>query len=163
MTTAVWLGGAVFFTTVIWPSFSSAAMQSALRQPNNFPYFASAIELALLPRYFHFLTLCAVIALLQLLGEWLYLGRPARRFSFSLLAALLGLTLMGSSVLHPQLQKLHETRYSSRQPGAAEVAAKSFRTWRNVLEAANVLMIGGLIIQLWRITTPSDNSRHAFR
>src|SRR5258705_13920872 len=118
MNSAVWLGGAVFFTAAIWPSFSSAAMQDALRQPNNFPYFAGAIELALLPRYFHFLIFCAMIALLQVLAEWLYLGRPARKLSFSLLIALLGLALVGGSGLQPMLKALHKTRYTStnRQP-----------------------------------------------
>jgi uncharacterized membrane protein len=159
LNSAVWLGGAVFFTAVAWPSFASAAMQEALRQPKQFPYFSSAIELALLPGYFHFLIFCAVIALLQLMAEWLYLGRPPRKLSFSLLAALLGLVIVGGSILQPRLKVLHTTRYSSTQPGAAEVAAKSYRTWHSVLSAVNIVIIGGLVVYLLRLTNPPDTAR----
>jgi hypothetical protein len=150
MNTAVWLGGAVFFTATVWPAVSSVEMQEALRQPKNFPYFATAIELALLPRYFHFLILCAAIGLLQLLAEWLYLGRPARKLSFSLLLAMLGLALVGGNIIYPRLKTLHTT---------AEAAAKSFHSWHTVLQAVNIVMIGGLVVHLWRMTNPSDNSR----
>jgi hypothetical protein len=159
MNSAVWLGGAVFFTTVTSPSLSSTAMQEALRQPKNFPYFSSAIELALLPGYFHFLIFCAVIALFQTLAEWLYLGRPARKFSFSLLAALLGLAVFGGSILQPRLKTLHATRFSATQPASAETAAKSYRTWHGVLNAVNIVIIGGLVIHLWRNSNPSDNTK----
>jgi hypothetical protein len=159
MNAAVWLGGAVFFTTGASPALFSPAMEKLLGA-SNFPYFAVAIEQVVLTRYFHFLTACAVIALLHLMAEWLYLGRPSRKFSFSLLAALFVFALFCGNWLQPRLKELHAASYASNvQPAFRETAAKSFRTWHAISGGINILMIGGLVVYMWRVANPSDTPR----
>jgi hypothetical protein len=159
MNAAVWLGGAVFFTVSAAPAAYSAEMEAALRHPGNFPYFSNAIEQALLPYYFRFLIVCGVIALLHSLAEWLYLGRPVRKFSFGLLATLIALALLGANGIQPRLRTLHQTRYFGAPPAAREAAAKSFRGWHIALSIFNVSIIGGLAVYVWRVATPPDSTR----
>jgi Domain of unknown function (DUF4149) len=156
---AVWLGGTLFFTVIARPALGSPDMQ-ALLGAGNFPYFSGAVAQLLLARCFHFQITCAVIAWCHLLAEWLYLGRPVRNFSFSLLAALLVCVLLGGYWLQPRLKRLHNLQYAVNvQPASREFAAKSFRVWHAVSQGVNLLMIGGLIIYVWRAANPSDKLR----
>lgn len=157
---AIWLGGAVFFTLSAGPAFFSPDMAAALGLGDtNFRYYAGKIAQVLLSRYFHFHLTCAVIAWLHLLAEWLYLGRPSRRFSFGLIAALFTITLIGGNVLQPKLHRLHEIRYSNALPVEREAARKSFGLWHGISQVLNVLVIGGLTVYLWRAANPSDTPR----
>jgi hypothetical protein len=159
MNAAVWLGAAVFFTAGAGPAFFSTDMETVLGTA-NYPYYSGAIAEILLARYFHFLAVCAVIAWVHLLAEWLYLGRPARKFSFSLLAVLLALVLAGGTWLQPRLRKLHQTRYAlNTQPSERESAAGSFRAWHAVAQLLNLVMVGGLAVYVWRAANPSDAPR----
>lgn len=156
---AVWLGAVVFFALAIGPACGSAEME-ALLGPKNFPYFSGAFKQALGARYFSFLTLCSILALLHLLAEWLYMGRPARKFSMALLAILFGLVLMGGLWIEPRLKELHATRYAANAPPAErESAENSFRWWQVSAHAANLVMIAGLVVYVWRIANPSDAPR----
>jgi hypothetical protein len=157
---AVWLGGSVFFTVSAGPAFFSPEMAAVLGQSeDSFRNYAGQIAQVVLGRYYRFHVTCAVIAWLHLLAEWLYLGRPWRKFAFSLLGALFVLTLIGGNGLQPRLKALHHTRYYSSQPAEREAAAKSFRLWHGISQVLNVLMIGGLVLYLWRTANPADTPR----
>jgi hypothetical protein len=159
MNAAVWLGAAVFFTFGAGPAFFSPDMQAVLGQ-KNYPYFSGAIAQVVLARYFRLNLVCAVIALAHLLAEWLYMGRPARKFSLGLLAGLLLLILIGGGALQPHLKTLHVRRYAlNALPAARESAARSFRVWHALAQFLNVVMIGGLVIYVWRVTNPRDTLR----
>ena len=155
----IWLGGNVFFAVVISPALNSSQMKAVI-PGTGFPYFAPKIEHVLISSCFEFSIVCALIALLHLLLEWLYFGRPSRKFSFSLLAALLLWGLIGANWLQPRLVKLHNTRYSASAPASErEVAAKSYRTWSYSLILLDWCAIGGLLPYFWRITNPSQPQR----
>jgi Domain of unknown function (DUF4149) len=156
---AIWLGGTVFFALFAEPAFFSPDMH-ALLEAKNFPYFSGAIAQIVAERYYHFHLICAVIAFLQLLAEWLYLGRPGRKVSFSLLAGLLVLGLFGDHWLQPKLKTLHRTRFLvSAQPAEREAAARSFGAWQMVDHLLELCVIGGLIVYVWRAANPSDTLR----
>lgn len=159
MNAAVWLGGAVFFTVGISPALSSGEVQRLLG-PANFPYFSRAISQVILLKFFHFQIACAIVAWLHVLAEWLYLGRPRRKFTFSLLAALLALALIGAFWLQPRLTKLHTASYAVNIPQAQrESAERSYAAWHFVLQGFNLLIIGGLFVYVWRVTNPPNTLR----
>lgn len=156
---AVWLGAAVFITLGAEPAISSPDMRQLLGN-NNFPYFSGAITQIVLTRYFHLNLVCGIVALLHLLAEWLYLGRPARKFSLGLLLSLVALALISGTWLLPRSQKLHATHYSTKaQPTEREAAARSFGAYHLASEFANLFMIAGLAVYAWRMANPADTLR----
>ncbi len=159
MNAAIWLGAAVFYAIGVGPASASPAMEQLLGA-KNFPFFSGAFTQILTARYFVFLCVAAVIALLHLLAEWLYMGRPTRKISMALLAGLLGLVLLGGVWLEPQLKQLHTRRHAPNvQPVEREAAAKSFRLWQAGLLTLNAAMIAGLVVYVWRVANPSDAPR----
>jgi len=156
---AVWLGAAVFFTVCAGPAAVSSDMQALLGQ-KYFPYFSGSVAQILLDRYFHFHLACATIALLHLLAERIYLGRTAHRLWVGLLAALFGLSLLGSVWLGPKLTRLHRAQHVvNAVPAQRAAAAKSFRLWHGVFQGVNVLIIGGVAVCLWRVANPPNELR----
>src|SRR5258706_2308708 len=89
----------------------------------NFPFYSGSVSQIVLARYFYWHTGCAVIALLHLLAEWLYLGRTTHRFWSGLLAGLLALGLLGSFWLSPKLTRLHREHYLNLRSADREAAA----------------------------------------
>ena len=156
---AVWLGAAVSYTLTAAPALVSAEVQSVLG-PKSFPYFSGAIANIVLVRYFHLHFVCATLALIHVLVEWLYLGRAPRRIWTGLLVTLFWLSLLGSFWLGPKLRELHRAQYRSNvSPGEREAAAKSFHVWEGVFQAVNVLMLAGVAVYFWRAAHPSDELR----
>jgi hypothetical protein len=157
---AIWLGGVIFFSLVGSPSVNSASMLNLL-QPKNFAYFAPAIQHIALGAYFQFFIVCALIALLHLIVEWIYLGRPiSRKVLLALVGGLLIYGMAGSNLLQPHLKKLHTTRYSvSAQPIEREAAARSYGRWRTTIVVLNLFSASALLFHFWRITRPSDTPR----
>jgi len=159
MNAAVWLGAAVFFTVGAGPALFSPDMRRLVGE-NNFPYFSGAIDQIVLTRYFHLQLACGIVALLHLLAEWLYLGRPARKFSLSLVVGLLALALIGGKGLQPGLKEFHRRQYAVNVPPAQrEAAAKSFRMYDIAWQFVNLVMLGGLVVYVWRVANPSDTLR----
>lgn len=155
----IWLGGNVFFAMVISPALDSNQLKTVI-PIKSFAYFAPEIGHVFLSFFFQFSIVCALIALLHLLMEWLYLGRPSRKLSFGLLFALLLFGLVGANWLQPRLVRLHNLRYSASAPTTErESAAKSYRTWHYSLVLLDWCAIGGLLIYFWRITNTSQTPR----
>jgi len=158
MNAAVWLGTAIFFTFGAEPACFSADMQAALGASGD-SYFPGAIAAVVASRYYHITLACGVVALLHLLAEWMYMGRPARRFSFVLVAGLFLLTLIGSNAIQPASTRLNRKHYTASQPAERDSAAKSFRLLHATTRVVNALVIGGLILYVWRVGSPSDTLR----
>jgi hypothetical protein len=153
---AVWLGGAVYHAVIAHPAMF-AEETATLLQPRNFPFFSRALEQILSTRYFHFLIVCSLVALVHLVAEWLYLGRPARKLSFALIILLFSLAFTSSVWLRPKLRSLHYAAYAAGATQAERVRAdRSFRTWNTISTTLNFVIIGGLITYLWRTTHPAD-------
>jgi hypothetical protein len=124
---AVWFGTAVFFTFGAGLAPFSQEMKNLLG-PDNFPYFSGAIAQILIARYFYFQLGCAVIAVLHLLAEWLYLGKYPRKLQVGLLIGLASAALVGGCWLQPKLKALHGTKYGvSTRPEIREAADRSFK------------------------------------
>jgi hypothetical protein len=158
MNAAVWLGGTVFFLFAIWPATGSKEIESLLG-PRYFPFYSQAIGQTLLGRCFHFQIACALIALLHLLCEWLYFGRPSRKLALTLLGILLALAVFGGNLVQPRLQAAHKARFYSAEPASRESAARSFRVWHTLNIAFHLISIGGLVVYVWRVANPSDTPR----
>lgn len=160
MNAAVWLGTAIFLTFGVDPACFSLDMKAALGVVERAEsYYPGAIAHVIITRYYHITLACGVVALLHLLAEWLYLGRPGRKFSFALLIGLFGWTLVGSNAVQPALKNLNKQHYTATQPADRQAAAKSFRILRTIERVFNVLVIFGLVIYTWRVANPSDNLR----
>ncbi|HEY2083083.1 MAG TPA: DUF4149 domain-containing protein [Verrucomicrobiae bacterium] len=158
MNAAVWLGTAIYFTFGAEPACFSADMHAALGVPGD-SYFPGAVASVVMSRYYHIALACGVIALLHVLAGWLYMGRPSRKFSFGLVAGLFLLTLIGSNAIQPALTRLNRKHYTAAQPADRESAAKSFHLLNATSVVFDILIIGGLILYVWRLGSPSDTLR----
>jgi uncharacterized protein DUF4149 len=155
---AIWLGAALFYTVSVAPAMISPDMLTLFGKSSAF--YSGSVEQILRTRYLYWHTVCAFIALLHLLIEWLYLGRGLPRLWSGLLMVLLTLGFLGSFWLRPKLAKLHRAQhYLNVRPDDREAAAQSFRLWSDVFRALNVLMIGGVAVYFWRATNPPDALR----
>ncbi len=159
MNAAVWLGAAVFLAFGVDPACFSGDMKTALRIGAVDSYYTEAIAQVIITRYYVITLTCGVVALLHFFGKWLYQGRPKRKFSFILLMGLFGWTLIASNLVQPAVAKFNKQRYFATQPADRQAAVKPFRILKGVERAFNILVVLGLVIYTWRVTTPSDNVR----
>lgn len=159
MNAALWLGAVVFYVLGAGPACLSPGMEQLLGA-KNFPYFSGAFADILTRRYFIFMGFVGGIALLHLLAEWLYMGRPTRKISLLLLAGLLALVVAGGVWIGPRLQILHVRRHAPNVlPLEREAASQSHRLWQAGLLTLNVALMGGLVVYVWRVANPSDAPR----
>ncbi len=152
---AVWFGSGIFFTLAVGPAFFSDSMLNLLGRPH-----AGAAAQIVLERYFLLHQICGAVALVHLLAEWIYMGRPLKRLTLFLIGGLLILGFLGGYGLQPKLQALHRTMYA---PGPSteqrEEAGKSFKTLHGVSQILNLVVMGGVLVYLWRVTTPTSSYR----
>jgi hypothetical protein len=158
MNAAIWLGTTIFFTFGAGPACFSPDMKGALGISGE-SYFPGAVVGVIATRYYYVALACAVVALIHLGVKWLYMGRPARKFSFGLLAGLLLLTFVGANAIQPALTRLNRQRYTAQQPADRQAAAKSYRVLETTMRLFNLLIISGLVIYVWRVANPSDTLR----
>jgi hypothetical protein len=159
MNAAVWLGTAIFFTFGAEPACFSADMRASLGVPAA-SYYPGAAAGVIMSRYYHITLACGVVALLHFLAEWFYMGRPRRKFSLGLVAALFAFTLIGGNAIQPSLVRLNHAQYAAKsQPADRESAGKSFHIVSALGVALNILTIGGLVLYVWRVSSPSDTLR----
>jgi hypothetical protein len=157
---AIWFGATIFFTFAVGPAIFSPEMQEVLGKA-AFPYYSGAIALVLIKRYFILQNICAVVALLHLFAEWLYLGRIVTRFTVALLAILLGIGLIGGYWMQPKMRDLRQTMYSTQIPEEQkEKARHSFGLWHGTSQAANLLVIVGLLVYIVRLSKPVESVRY---
>ena len=158
MNAAVWLGTAIFFTFGAHPACFSADMKATLGLTTD-SYYPGAIAGVIMARYYHVMLACGVVALLHLLAGWLYMGRPRRKFSFWLVIGLFVVTLIGSNTIAPSLMRLNKKHYTAPQIADRESAGKYFRILNATEITLNLVLIGGLILYVWRVGSPSDTLR----
>lgn len=159
LNTAVWLGMASFGILGVLPVLGSSTVLALLGQ-NYFPYLSVAIGQALMARLFHWQIFFALMAWLHLVLEWLYLGRLPRRLWVIWLTWLFALTLAGGLWLSPKLLRLNRTQHALNvRPEIRAQAGTSFRRWDGFFQAVNVLLLGGVAVYFWRLTTAEDAPR----
>lgn len=148
MNAAVWFGAAVFYNFLIAPLFSNPEILGVF----TWKYSGWIAQFAL-EKHFELHLWCAGIALLHLVAECVYLGRPLSRFHLFLLAGLLCVTLLGNFWLQPKLSELHTTRFHRQTPPLeAQQAARGFAAWNGVTQFLDYLALAGIMIYLWQVT-----------
>jgi Domain of unknown function (DUF4149) len=150
---AIWCGSAIFLTIGL-PAVFSPEMKKLLT-PAGVGFAAEA----LVARFFLVQYCCGVIALLHLWAEWLYAGRPVRRLNLTLVLAMLAVALAGGLWLQPKMRDWHAAKYFGKTAQIQTQAGQSFALWHGASESANLLVIAGLIIYLWRVSLPSAGPR----
>lgn len=160
---AVWLGAAVFFTLAVGPAFFSPAAQAV---PVH-KFYVGVLAEIVLGRYFYLQEICSVIAVVHLVAEWFYLGRPLQRLNVALLSLLLFISFAGGLWLQPKMVRLHLVKYGMNEqyqvapapPAERLAAAKSFGRWHGVSMVFNLIALGSLAAYFWRVTHPPDSVR----
>ena len=156
---AVWLGGGIFFTVALAPAIFSKHMQEALNS-EHYAYFSGKIAQVLIARYFHLQLICALVALIHFMAEWLYLGKTAQKLWLGLVIGLFSLGIIGGFWLQPRLKELHTIRYAVNTPRETrEAANQSFRTLHGASQVINLLMLCGLGVYFWHLANPPDPTR----
>ena len=150
---AVWCGSAIFLVVGLPAVFSPELKR--LLTPVGVGFAAETI----VARFFVLQYWCGGIALAHLLAEWLYCGRPLWRLNLGLLVVLLSLSLAGGLCAQPRMRALHLTRYYGRTSEQQLRAAKAFAAWHTASEAANLLVIGGLVWYLWQVSREQEAPR----
>lgn len=150
---SVWAGASLFMIICVSALFS--ADLTRLLTPAYVGFPAEAI----FSRYFMLQYVCAGVALVHLFAERLYLGRPIQRFSLWLLVGITCLGLLGGLVLQPKINKLHVAKYWGNTLVVRADAAHSMKIWHGISEVANMIMVGGILIHLFRVTRGSESSR----
>ena len=152
---AVWLGASLFFICRVEPAFASPEIAAILP-----PSHAGATAQILLERYFSLHCWCGGLALVHLLGEWLYSGRPLRRWALYLVLGLFGWGLVGSFWLQPKLQKLHLEIYGVRStPPQRQQASKSFKIWHALNRGTNLAALLGIWVFLLQSAAAGSTPR----
>jgi len=159
---AVWFGSGLFFTLAVGPAFFSDGMINLFGGGNAEVgrAYAGAAAQVILERYFVFHQICGGVALIHLLSEWIYMGRPLKRLTLFLIGGLLLLGFVAGYGLQPRMQALHRTMYSPASSlEQRETARKSFRRLHGASQMLNLVVLGGVLVYLWRVTTPGSSYR----
>ena len=160
---AVWLGAGFFFTVAVGPAFFTTEAQDIFKGR----FWPGVMAQFVVARYFYLQQICGVIALVHLIAEWFYLGRPLQRLNVVILSGLLLFGFVGGFWIQPKLHQLHLVMYSMNEQyqvvplSVAEraEAAKSFRTWHGLSRVMDLIALAGLAVYFWRVTHPSDDLR----
>jgi hypothetical protein len=163
---AVWFGASIFFTFSIGPAFFSTEMIDMIRRLGGIDAeaakaYAGFVAEIVIKRYFVLHLICGIIALAHLVAEWLYMGKPLQRLTLWLLLGICAFGLMGGVIIQPKLQGFHRTLYSAgATPPQREQAHHSFRLWHAASQALNLVLITGVAVYLWRVSTPGSGYRY---
>ena len=150
---AVWCGSAIFLAFGL-PALFSPDLKSMLT-PAGVGFAAESI----VARYFILQYWCGGIALAHLVAEWFYCGRPLWRLNFGLLVVVISLGLAGGLWAQPKMRALHIIKYFGKTSEEQSQAAKTFAAWHGTSEAVNLLVIGGLVWYLWRVSREEEPPR----
>ncbi len=160
---AIWFGAGVFFAAAILPAVFSQDMHKIFGVAADSPYYfyyPGGVALVLFKRFFVLQYVCSIIALLHLCAEKLYLGRAFPRFGTALVIGIFSLALIGGLWLQPRMENLRQTMYVGLNPEQKERARHSFGLWHGVSQLANLAIIGGLLVNLVRVTRPGESDRY---
>jgi hypothetical protein len=150
---AVWCGSSIFMAIGL-PGLFTPELKRLL-SPAGVGFAAESI----VARYFILQYWCGGIALAHLLAEWFYCGRPLRRLNLGVLVAVISLGLAGGLWVQPKMRALHVNEYFGGTSEQQAQAAKTFAAWHRASEAANVLVIAGLVWYLWRVNREQEPDR----
>jgi hypothetical protein len=145
---AVWCGAAVFLIIGLPAVFSDELKQSLG------PMGVGLAAQAVVGRFFILQYFCAAIGLLHLVLENLCAGKTFSRGNLFLLLILTVFALAGGLWMQPKLKDLHHTKYLGTTPALRDEADHTFKAWHGASECGNLIVIGGLLLYLWRTSRP---------
>jgi Domain of unknown function (DUF4149) len=163
---AVWFGASIFFTFAVGPALFSSDMIEMIRRLGGIDAeaakaYAGFVAEVVIKRYFSVHLICAIIALVHLIAEWLYMGKPLQRWTLWLLLAVFGLSLAGGLGFQPKMRALHRDMYAQdAAPEQRAQARKSFNRWHGASQVLNLMVLAGVAAYLWRVTTPGSGYRY---
>ncbi len=158
---ALWFGASVFFAGVVLPGVFSEDLRRLFGEETAYRYYAGGVAMALFQRFFVLQYGCGLVALLHLCAEKLYLGRAFPRLTTAIVAGALGLSLLGGMWVQPRLRELFHTKYSATATLEQKAAADhSFGLLHGVSEAANLLILAGLLVYLVKVSRQEESSRY---
>jgi hypothetical protein len=155
---AVWFGAGIFFAAVVLPAVFSQDLHRLFGEA-AYRYYSGGVALVMFRRFFMLQYVCGTLAVLLLLAERIYLGRAFPRFGSALVLAILGLGLIGGFWLQPRMEQFRQTMYFGPTQQEKDSARHSFGMWHGVSQLANLLIVGGLLVHLARVTRPAGQSR----
>jgi hypothetical protein len=121
---------------------------------------AEAASYVALKRYFVLQNWCASIALLHLLCETIYAGRPVRRWLVSLVAGLFVIGLLMGISAGPRLKRLHLERYGVRStPQQRQQAASGLQAWRVIVLAGHLVVVIGCWMYVLEMNAAGTGAR----
>jgi hypothetical protein len=152
---AIWIGASVFGAFAVLPAFFSPEMTAVISPPYN--GFAAQV---VLHRYLCMQYACAAVAVLRLIAEFLYLGRPVDRLVAALLAVIIGFGLLEGLYLEPRLKTLFQAKYHpGSTPAQREEAGRLFGPLHGLSQGVNLLVITCVGFYFWRVTRPVGGPR----
>jgi hypothetical protein len=149
---AIWLGSAVFVTVGL-PVLFGPEVGKFIPHPQ----VGIAAE-NLLARYTVVQYWCAGIAIIHLLAENFLSGRVLLRKTLLLWAALTVFALLSGFWLQPKMTHLHYVKYWGTVQSARTEADVSFGRLHGGSQAANLLVIVGLVIYVWQVNGPQNGN-----
>jgi uncharacterized protein DUF4149 len=158
---AIWFGAGTFFAFGVIPGVFSQDLRAIFVGEGAYPYYSGAVAMALFKRFFVLQYICGTVAIAHLIAEKLYLGRPFSRIGTTLVIIIFALGLAGGFWMQPKMEKLRSEWYSTKAtPEMKEQAHHTFNVWHGISQTANVLIIGGLLIHLLRVTRSPDSRNY---
>ncbi len=152
---AVWFGSALFLLVAVGPSFASPEMARLLPAPHR-----GAAAQVVLERYFVVQYWCGGIALAHLLLEKLYAGKAVRGWILYWILGIVLLDLLSGLLVEPKVRGLHLEVYGTRSTSQQRQQARvEVGFWQSVIRVSNVIVVAGLWIYLWEVTSPGGTSR----
>jgi hypothetical protein len=154
---AVWCGASIFLLIALPAVFSDDLKHRiGTMGPPGVGWVAEAI----LARYFILQYCCGAIGLIHLALEWLYCGKPLLQRNLVILVMLLALALGGGLWMQPKLKGLQDIKYFGLTQTAREQADHAFKAWHGASECGNLVIVGGLLVYLWRNSRTGDQARY---
>jgi hypothetical protein len=153
---AIWCGASIFLIVGL-PAIFSDDLKKAIG-PMGPPGVGWAAE-AIIARYFILEYCCGAIGLAHLFLEWLYCGKPLLQRNLAVLVMLIALALGGGLWIQPKLKDLQRLKYFGPTQTARDQAGREFKAWHGASECGNLVVIGGLLVYLWRASRAGDQTR----
>lgn len=162
---SIWLGGTVLFVVAMDPLFGRAEVLRLLG-----PLYAGEMGIQALQRFHLFQVLCASVALIHTLAEWLYSGRPLEKRLLALLAVLLLTASVGKVWLAPKCRTLNIQAYldpdrkALRTPATPvqRQAAHSLAVWQGFGVVLNVISMAGVSLFFFHASQPGTAGPRLF-
>ncbi|MGE3308613.1 MAG: hypothetical protein AB7O66_01495 [Limisphaerales bacterium] len=162
---SIWLGGTVLFVVALDPLFGRAEVVRLLG-----PLYSGELGLIAIQRFQLFQVLCASVALIHTLADWLYSGRPLDRRLLALLVVLLISASLGKVWLAPKCRALNIQAHLGpnqrvlREPGtpAQRQAAHSLAVWQGLGVILNVISMAGISLYFYHASHQGNGGPRPF-